>query len=161
MPAIAASRRSSSNAAFPGFTVGKKEDKLGIRASSTCELLLEDCHVPRANVLGEVGKGYKMAIETLNEGRIGIGAQMVGLAQGALDASIRYTKERKQFGKAIAEFQGVQFQIARAATDVEAARLMVYNAARLSDAGAAVPQGSGDVQALLVRGRRARDARSR
>src|SRR5258705_12380747 len=120
---------------FPGFTVGKKEDKLGIRASSTCELLLEDCHVPRANVLGEVGKGYKVAIETLNEGRIGIGAQMVGLAQGALDATIRYTKERKQFGKAIAEFQGVQFQIARAATDVEAARLMVYNAARLRDAG--------------------------
>jgi alkylation response protein AidB-like acyl-CoA dehydrogenase len=120
---------------FPGFSVGKKEDKLGIRASSTCELLLEDCHVPRANVLGEVGKGYKVAIETLNEGRIGIGAQMVGLAQGALDATIRYTKERKQFGKAIADFQGVQFQIARAATDVEAARLMVYNAARLRDAG--------------------------
>jgi alkylation response protein AidB-like acyl-CoA dehydrogenase len=120
---------------FPGFTVGKKEDKLGIRASSTCELLLEDCHVPRANVLGDVGKGYKVAIETLNEGRIGIGAQMVGLAQGALDASIHYTKERKQFGKAIAEFQGVQFQLARAATDVEAARLMVYNAARLRDAG--------------------------
>jgi len=120
---------------FPGFTVGRKEDKLGIRASSTCELLLEDCHVPRANVLGDVGKGYKVAIETLNEGRIGIGAQMVGLAQGALDATIQYTKERKQFGKAIAEFQGVQFQIARAATDVEAARLMVYNAARLRDAG--------------------------
>jgi alkylation response protein AidB-like acyl-CoA dehydrogenase len=120
---------------FPGFSVGKKEDKLGIRASSTCELLLEDCHVPRANVLGEVGKGYKVAIETLNEGRIGIGAQMVGLAQGALDATIRYTKERKQFGKAIADFQGVQFQIARAATEVEAARLMVYNAARLRDAG--------------------------
>jgi alkylation response protein AidB-like acyl-CoA dehydrogenase len=121
---------------FPGFTVGKKEDKLGIRASSTCELLLEDCHVPRGNVLGEVGKGYKVAIETLNEGRIGIGAQMVGLAQGALDATIKYTKERKQFGKAIGEFQGVQFQIARAATEVEAARLMVYNAARLRDAGA-------------------------
>jgi alkylation response protein AidB-like acyl-CoA dehydrogenase len=121
---------------FPGFTVGKKEDKLGIRASSTCELLLEDCRVPRANVLGEVGKGYKVAIETLNEGRIGIGAQMVGLAQGALDAAIHYTKERKQFGKAIADFQGVQFQIARAATDVEAARLMVYNAARLRDTGA-------------------------
>src|SRR5216117_3666151 len=112
----------------PGFTVGKKEDKLGIRASSTCELILEDCRVPRANVLGEVGKGYKVAIETLNEGRIGIGAQMVGLAQGALDAAIHYTKERKQFGKAIAEFQAVQFQIARAATDVEAVRLMVYNA---------------------------------
>ena len=121
---------------FPGFTVGKKEDKLGIRASSTCELLLEECQVPRANVLGELGKGYKVAIETLNEGRIGIGAQMVGLAQGALDAAIHYTKGRKQFGKAIADFQGVQFQIARAATDVEAARLMVYNAARLRDAGA-------------------------
>jgi alkylation response protein AidB-like acyl-CoA dehydrogenase len=120
---------------FSGFTVGRNEDKLGIRASSTCELLLEDCHVPRANVLGEVGKGYKVAIETLNEGRIGIGAQMVGLAQGALDAAIRYTTERKQFGKAIAEFQSVQFQLARAATDVEAARLMVYNAARLRDAG--------------------------
>jgi alkylation response protein AidB-like acyl-CoA dehydrogenase len=120
---------------FKGFTVGRKEDKLGIRASSTCELLLEDCNVPRANVLGEVGKGYKVAIETLNEGRIGIGAQMVGLAQGALDAMIRYTKERKQFGKSIAEFQAVQFQIARAATEVEAARLMVYNAARLRDAG--------------------------
>jgi alkylation response protein AidB-like acyl-CoA dehydrogenase len=120
---------------FKGFAVGKKEDKLGIRASSTCELLLEDCHVPSANVLGDVGKGYKVAIETLNEGRIGIGAQMVGLAQGALDATIHYIKERKQFGKPIADFQGVQFQIARAATDVEAARLMVYNAARLRDAG--------------------------
>ncbi len=120
---------------FNGFTVGKKEDKLGIRASSTCELLFEDCRVPRANVLGEAGKGYKVAIETLNEGRIGIGAQMVGLAQGALDATIKYVKERKQFGKTIAEFQGVQFQIARAATDIEASRLMVYNAARLRDAG--------------------------
>jgi alkylation response protein AidB-like acyl-CoA dehydrogenase len=119
----------------PGFTVGKKEDKLGIRASSTCELILERCRVPAANVLGEVGKGYKVAIETLNEGRIGIGAQMVGLAQGALDHAIRYTKERRQFGRAIAEFQGVQFQIARAATDLEAARLLVYNAARLRDAG--------------------------
>ena len=119
----------------PGFTVGKKEDKLGIRASSTCELLFEDCRVPRANVLGDLGKGYKVAIETLNEGRIGIGAQMIGLAQGALDHTIRYVKERKQFGKAIADFQGVQFQIARAATEVEAARLMVYNAARLRDAG--------------------------
>ena len=118
-----------------GFTVGKKEDKLGIRASSTCELLFEQCRVPRANVLGETGKGYKVAIETLNEGRIGIGAQMVGLAQGALDHTIRYVKERKQFGKPIAEFQGVQFQIARAATEVEAARLLVYNAARLRDAG--------------------------
>ena len=120
---------------MPGFTVGKKEDKLGIRASSTCELILEDCRVPKANVLGEVGKGYKTAIETLNEGRIGIGAQMVGLARGALDATITYTKERKQFGKAIAEFQAVQHQIARAAVDVEAATLTVYNAARLRDAG--------------------------
>jgi alkylation response protein AidB-like acyl-CoA dehydrogenase len=121
--------------AFPGFTVGKKEDKLGIRASSTCELLLEDCRVPRANVLGEIGKGYKVAIETLNEGRIGIGAQMIGLTRGALDHAIHYTKERRQFGKAIADFQAVQFQIARAATDLEAARLMVYNAARLRVAG--------------------------
>jgi alkylation response protein AidB-like acyl-CoA dehydrogenase len=120
---------------MPGFTVGKKEDKLGIRASSTCELLLESCRVPRGNVLGEVGKGYKVAIETLNEGRIGIGAQMVGVARGALDHALRYTKERKQFGKAIADFQGVQFQLARAATEVEAARLLVYNAARLRDAG--------------------------
>jgi alkylation response protein AidB-like acyl-CoA dehydrogenase len=119
----------------PGFTVGKKEDKLGIRASSTCELLFEDCRVPGTHVLGDVGKGYKVAIETLNEGRIGIGAQMVGLAQGALDHTIGYVKERRQFGKAIGDFQGVQFQIARAATDVEAARLMVYNAARLRDAG--------------------------
>jgi alkylation response protein AidB-like acyl-CoA dehydrogenase len=119
----------------PGFSVGKKEDKLGIRASSTCELLFEDCRVPRANVLGEVGKGYKVAIETLNEGRIGIGAQMIGLAQGAIDHTIAYTRDRKQFGKAIAEFQAVKHQIARAATDVEAARLLVYNAARLRDAG--------------------------
>ncbi|MGB2713166.1 MAG: acyl-CoA dehydrogenase family protein [Vicinamibacterales bacterium] len=119
----------------PGFTVGKKEDKLGIRASSTCELILEGCRVPRANVLGEIGKGYKTAIETLNEGRIGIGAQMIGLARGAFDASLRYTKERKQFGKAIAEFQAVQHQLARAAADLEAATLTVYNAARLRDAG--------------------------
>ena len=118
-----------------GFTVGKKEDKLGIRASSTCELLFDDCRVPRGNLLGEPGKGYKVAIETLNEGRIGIGAQMIGLARGALDAAIAYVKERKQFGKAIAEFQSVQHQIARAAVDVEAARLTVYNAARLRDAG--------------------------
>jgi alkylation response protein AidB-like acyl-CoA dehydrogenase len=118
-----------------GFTVGKKEDKLGIRASSTCELIFENCRVPKTNVLGEVGKGYKVAIETLNEGRIGIGAQMLGLAIGALDHAIAYTKERKQFGKAIAEFQGVQFQLARAATDIEAARLLVYNAARLRDLG--------------------------
>ena len=117
-----------------GFSVGKKEDKLGIRASSTCELLFEECRVPKANVLGEVGKGYKVAIETLNEGRIGIGAQMIGLAQGALDHTIAYTRERKQFGKPIAEFQAVQHQIARAATDIEAARLLVYNAARLRDA---------------------------
>jgi alkylation response protein AidB-like acyl-CoA dehydrogenase len=119
---------------FPGFAVGKKEDKLGIRASSTCELLLEDCFVPRANVLGEVGKGYKVAIETLNEGRIGIGAQMVGLAQGALDHTAKYVRERKQFGRVIGDFQGVQFQIARMAIDVQAARLLVYNAARLRDA---------------------------
>jgi alkylation response protein AidB-like acyl-CoA dehydrogenase len=118
----------------PGFTIGKKEDKLGIRASSTCELLFEDCVVPKAQILGEVGKGYKVAIETLNEGRIGIGAQMVGLAQGALDHTIGYVKERKQFGKAIGDFQGVQFQLARMAIDVESARLLVYNAARLRDA---------------------------
>jgi alkylation response protein AidB-like acyl-CoA dehydrogenase len=117
-----------------GFAVGKKEDKLGIRASSTCELLLEGCRVPRSNVLGEVGKGYKVAIETLNEGRIGIGAQMVGLADGALRHAITYTQDRKQFGKRIAEFQAVQHQLARAATEVEAARLLVYNAARLRDA---------------------------
>ena len=134
-PATAASPRSSSSAASPGSRVGKKEDKLGIRASSTCELIFEDCRVPKANVLGEVGKGYKSAIETLNEGRIGIGAQMIGLAAGALDHTIKYTKERKQFGKPIAEFQAVQHQIARAAVEVEAARLTVYNAARLRDAG--------------------------
>src|SRR6516165_1788708 len=120
---------------FPGFTVGKKEDKLGIRASSTCELILEDCRVPKANVLGEVGKGYKIAIETLNEGRIGIGAQMIGLARGAWEHASRYAQERKQFGKAISEFQGIQFQIAQMATEIEAAKLMVYNAARLKDAG--------------------------
>jgi len=120
---------------FPGFQVGKKEDKLGIRASSTCELILEDCLVPASNVLGEVGKGYKIAIETLNEGRIAIGAQMAGLAQGALDHSIAYAKQRQQFGKPIAEFQGVQFELAQMATEVEAARLLVYNAARLRVAG--------------------------
>jgi alkylation response protein AidB-like acyl-CoA dehydrogenase len=120
---------------FAGFSVGKKEDKLGIRASSTCELLFEDCHVPRANVLGEIGKGYKIAMETLNEGRIGIGAQMVGVATGALDHTIAYVRERKQFGRAISEFQAVQHQIARAAMEVAAARLMVYQAARLKDAG--------------------------
>ena len=119
---------------FPGFSVGKKEDKLGIRASSTCELILEDCRVPKENVLGQVGQGYKVAIETLNEGRIGIGAQMVGLARGALDHALAYTKERRQFGKSIAEFQAVQFELARLATDIEAARLMVYNAARLREA---------------------------
>jgi len=119
---------------FPGFSVGKKEDKLGIRASSTCELLFDNCRAPKENVLGEFGKGYKIAIETLNEGRIGIGAQMVGLAQGAYEAALAYTKERKQFGQAISEFQGVQFQIAEMATKIEAARLMVYNAARLKDA---------------------------
>jgi butyryl-CoA dehydrogenase/short/branched chain acyl-CoA dehydrogenase len=120
---------------FPGFAVGKKENKLGIRASSTCELILEDCQVKKENILGEPGKGYKIAIETLNEGRIGIGAQMVGVAQGALKCGINYTKERQQFGNSIAKFQGVQFQIAQNATELEAARLMVYNAARLKDAG--------------------------
>ena len=120
---------------FPGFTVGKKEDKLGIRASSTCELILEDCRVPKENVLGEVGKGYKIAIETLNEGRIGIGAQMLGVAQGAWEYAAKYAQERKQFGKPISEFQGVQFQIAQMATEIQAARLMVYNAARMKDAG--------------------------
>ena len=120
---------------FPGFTVGKKEDKLGIRASSTCELILEDCRVPRENVLGECGKGYKIAIETLNEGRIAIGAQMIGLARGAWECAARYAQERKQFGRLIAEFQGIQFQIAQMATEIEAARLMVYNAARMKDAG--------------------------
>ncbi|MEO8910674.1 MAG: acyl-CoA dehydrogenase [Gemmatimonadaceae bacterium] len=120
---------------FKGLKVGKKEDKLGIRASSTVELLLEDCEVPELNVLGPVGQGYKIAINTLNEGRIGIGAQMIGVAQGALSATIKYLGERKQFGKPLSDFQGVQFQIAQAATEVEAARLMVYNAARLKDAG--------------------------
>src|SRR5207237_746340 len=120
---------------FPGFTVGKKEDKLGIRASSTCELILEDCRVPKANVLGEVGKGYKIAIETLNEGRIGIGAQMMGVARGAWEHALKYAQERKQFGKPIAEFQGVQFQIAQMETEIEAARMMVYNAARMKDTG--------------------------
>jgi short/branched chain acyl-CoA dehydrogenase len=120
---------------FPGFQVGKKEDKTGIRASSTCELILDDCRVPKENVLGEIGKGYKIAIETLNEGRIGIGAQMLGVARGALEHAIAYTKERKQFNTRISDFQGVQFQIAQAATELEAARLMVYNAARLKDAG--------------------------
>lgn len=120
---------------FPGFKVGKKEDKLGIRASSTCELLFENCEVPKENVLGEVGKGYKIAIETLNEGRIGIGAQMIGIAQGAYEAALGYVKGREQFGKPIAHFQGVQFQLAEMRTELEAARLLVYNAARLKDAG--------------------------
>jgi alkylation response protein AidB-like acyl-CoA dehydrogenase len=119
---------------FPGFQVGKKEDKLGLRASSTCELILDNCAVPKSNVLGEAGKGYKIAIETLNEGRIAIGAQMIGLARGALDHAVGYARQRKQFGKTIAEFQGVQFELARMATDIEAARLLVYNAARLRDA---------------------------
>ncbi len=119
---------------FPGFAVGHKEDKLGIRASSTTELILEDCKVPKDCVLGEVGKGYKIAIETLNEGRIGIGAQMIGIARGAYECALAYTKERKQFGQALSEFQGVQFQLAEMAVKVEAARLMVYNAARLKDA---------------------------
>ncbi len=120
---------------FPGFAVGKREHKLGIRASSTVELILESCQVPVENVMGPVGQGYKISIETLNEGRIGIGAQMIGVSAGALQAALRFVQERKQFGKAIAEFQGVQFQLAQAATEVEAARLMVYNAARLRDAG--------------------------
>ncbi|SRR6266481_361595 len=120
---------------FPGFSVGKKEDKLGIRASSTCELILEDCRVPKENVLGEPGKGYKIAIETLNEGRIGIGAQMLGLARGAWEYAANYARERKQFGKSIAEFQGIQFQLAQMATEIEAVRMMVYNAARMKDAG--------------------------
>jgi alkylation response protein AidB-like acyl-CoA dehydrogenase len=120
---------------FSGFSVGKKEDKLGIRASSTCELVLDECEVPSENVLGEVGKGYKIAILALNEGRIGIGAQMLGLAQGAFDHALSHVRERKQFGKAILDFQGVQFQLARLAMEIEAARLMVYNAARLKDAG--------------------------
>jgi len=119
---------------FEGFSVGKKENKLGIRASSTTELILEDCRVPKENVLGEVGRGYKVSIETLNEGRIGIGAQMIGLARGALEAALRYTSEREQFGKAVNEFQAVQFQLAEMAVDLEAARLMVYNAARMKDA---------------------------
>ena len=120
---------------MPGFRVGKKEDKLGIRASSTCELLLDDCRVPRANILGELGRGYRVAIETLNEGRIAIGGQMVGLAQGALNHTLAFVQQRQQFGQPIGEFQGVQFQLAQAATELEAARLTVYNAARLRDAG--------------------------
>ena len=120
---------------MPGFAVGKKEDKLGIRASSTTELLFDGCLVPEANVLGEVGQGYKIAIETLNEGRIGIGAQMIGIARGALETAIAYVKERKQFGTRLADFQAIQFQLAQASTELEAARLLVYNAARLKDSG--------------------------
>ncbi len=120
---------------FPGFTVGKKEDKLGIRASSTCELLLEDCRVPKENVLGKVGEGYKIAIGTLNEGRIGIGAQMLGLARGAWESALKYSQERKQFGKSISDFQGIQFQLAQMATEIEAVKMLVYNAARMKDAG--------------------------
>ncbi|MGB7622862.1 MAG: acyl-CoA dehydrogenase [Terriglobia bacterium] len=120
---------------FPGFAVGKKEDKLGIRASSTCELLLDDCIVPKENVLGKVGIGYKIAIETLNEGRIGIGAQMTGLAQGAYEAALAYTKERYAFGKSISQFQAVQFQVAEMATDIECSRTLTYNTARMRDAG--------------------------
>jgi len=120
---------------FDGFTVGKKEDKLGLRASSTCELILDNCRVPRENVIGQIGQGYKIAIETLNEGRIAIGSQMIGLARGALEHAVAYAKQRKQFGKTIGEFQGVQFQLAVMATELEAARLLVYNAARLREAG--------------------------
>jgi len=120
---------------FEGFSVSKKENKMGIRASSTCEILLEDCIVPKGNVLGEVGKGYKVAIETLNEGRIGIGAQMIGIAQGAFEAALAYTQERKQFGQAVSDFQGVQFQLAKMATEIETARLLVYNSARLKENG--------------------------
>jgi short-chain 2-methylacyl-CoA dehydrogenase len=120
---------------FEGFSVGKKENKLGIRASSTTEITLDSCRVPKENVLGEVGRGYKVSIETLNEGRIGIGAQMIGLARGALEHALRYTSEREQFGKTVNQFQAVQFQLAEMATDIEAARLLVYNAARMKDAG--------------------------
>src|SRR5205814_6787077 len=120
---------------FQGFSVGKKEDKLGIRASSTTELILDNCKVPKENVLDEVGKGYKVSIETLNEGRIGIGAQMVGIAQGAFEAALKYTQEREQFDQPINQFQAVQFQLAEMAVEIEAARLLVYNAARRKDAG--------------------------
>ena len=142
---------------FPGFTVGKKEDKLGIRASSTCELILEDCRVPKENVLGEVGKGYKIAIETLNEGRIGIGAQMIGLARGAWEFACKYAQERKQFGKSIADFQGIQFQIAQMATEIEAARLMVYNCARMKDAGVNFVKEAAMTKLFCLPGGRARD----
>ncbi len=141
---------------FPGFTVGKKEDKLGIRASSTCELILDDCRVPKENVLGEVGKGYKIAIETLNEGRIGIGAQMLGLARGAWEFAVKYAQERKQFGKSISEFQGIQFQIAQMATEIEAARMLLYNCARMKDAGMTFLKEAAMTKLLLLAGGRAR-----
>jgi butyryl-CoA dehydrogenase/short/branched chain acyl-CoA dehydrogenase len=144
---------------FPGFAVGKKEDKLGIRASSTCELILEGCRVPKQNVLGEVGKGYKIAIETLNEGRIGIGAQMVGVAQGAFECALKYAQERQQFGKPIAEFQAIQFQLAELATEIEAARLLTYNAARLRDTGAPFVKES--AMAKLYASRAAEDVTSK
>lgn len=143
----------------PGFTVGHKEDKLGIRASSTCELLFDDCRVPAANVVGEVGKGYKIAIETLNEGRIGIAAQMLGLAEGAWSYAVKYSKERKQFGKAIAEFQSIQFQLAEMATQIEAARMLVYNAARMKGAG--VPFVKEAAMAKLFASRIAEDVASK
>jgi len=143
----------------PGFTVGHKEDKLGIRASSTCELLFDDCRVPAANVVGEVGKGYKIAIETLNEGRIGIAAQMLGLAEGAWSWAVKYSKERKQFGKAIAEFQSIQFQLAEMATQIEAARMLVYNAARMKGAG--VPFVKEAAMAKLFASRVAEDVASK
>ena len=143
----------------PGFTVGHKEDKMGIRASSTCELLFDDCRVPAANVVGEVGKGYKIAIETLNEGRIGIAAQMLGLAEGAFSYAVKYSKERKQFGKPIAEFQSIQFQLAEIATQIEAARMMVYNAARMKGAG--VPFVKEAAMAKLFASRVAEEAASK
>ena len=142
-----------------GFTVGHKEDKMGIRASSTCELLFDDCRVPASNVVGEVGKGYKIAIETLNEGRIGIAAQMLGLAEGAWSHAVKYAKERKQFGKAIAEFQAVQFSLAEMATQIEAARMLVYNAARMKGAG--VPFVKEAAMAKLLASRAAEDVASK
>ena len=145
----------------PGFNVGRKEDKLGIRASSTCELVFDNCFIPEENLLGERGKGYKIAIETLNEGRIGIGAQMLGLAEGAWGHAARYAQERRQFGKPIADFQAVQFALAEMATEIEAARLMVYNAARLKDAGQPYRERSRHGQALCLRGGRAHRKRVR
>ena len=139
---------------FPGFAVGKKEDKLGLRASSTCELILDNCRVPRENVIGEVGMGYKIAIETLNEGRIAIGAQMIGLARGALDHAVAYAKERKQFGRSIGEFQAVQFELAKMAVEVEAARLLVYNGGPLARRRNAVPDRGGHGQILQLPDRR-------